>query len=106
MPKDQRKDRFSRQQPASCRFCRMRKLRCSRENPCSNCMCRGIECELELPAVAASTIPKSYETKLLDRLRQLEQRLENQESQRKEAVEQRHFTQAAEGQPSNSSTTS
>lgn len=35
---------FSRQQPSSCTSCRKRKLKCSRDNPCSNCTVRGIEC--------------------------------------------------------------
>ncbi|KAM5382809.1 hypothetical protein ACJZ2D_002200 [Fusarium nematophilum] len=36
--------RQPRQRPVSCHFCRMRKLRCSREFPCSNCTARQVEC--------------------------------------------------------------
>lgn len=36
--------RQSRQRPVSCHFCRVRKLRCSRQFPCSNCTSRGVEC--------------------------------------------------------------
>ncbi|KAH8892748.1 hypothetical protein GQ53DRAFT_840598 [Thozetella sp. PMI_491] len=34
-----------RRRPVSCVFCQSRKLRCSRESPCSNCANRGIPCE-------------------------------------------------------------
>lgn len=44
---DGRGVRASRQQPpVSCRFCRTRKLRCNREQPCSNCISRGLPCQL------------------------------------------------------------
>ncbi|KAG6091865.1 hypothetical protein E4U30_006235 [Claviceps sp. LM220 group G6] len=33
-----------RQQPIACQSCRRRKIRCSREFPCSNCTSRGIKC--------------------------------------------------------------
>lgn len=36
----------SRQRPVSCHFCRSRKLRCSRQFPCSNCTTRGINCQI------------------------------------------------------------
>ena len=36
--------RQPRQRPISCQFCRMRKLRCSRIFPCSNCTSRGVTC--------------------------------------------------------------
>lgn len=36
----------SRQRPVSCHFCRSRKLRCSRQFPCSNCSSRGLSCQL------------------------------------------------------------
>ncbi|KAL1303213.1 hypothetical protein AAFC00_006631 [Neodothiora populina] len=34
-----------RQDPVSCSSCRGRKLKCSREQPCSNCIARGFECD-------------------------------------------------------------
>ncbi|VUC38082.1 unnamed protein product [Clonostachys rosea] len=36
--------RPSRQRPVSCAFCRVRKLRCSRDFPCTNCASRGRQC--------------------------------------------------------------
>ena len=36
--------RPSRQRPISCHFCRVRKLRCSRQFPCTNCTSRGVPC--------------------------------------------------------------
>lgn len=35
--------------PVSCYFCRLRKLRCSRGLPCSNCVTRGVKCSLFSP---------------------------------------------------------
>lgn len=44
--------------PVSCLFCRSRKLRCTREFPCSNCVERGISCQLRpLPQVSTSSSP-------------------------------------------------
>lgn len=34
-----------RQNPVSCRLCRLKKLKCNRQQPCSNCSARGIGCE-------------------------------------------------------------
>jgi hypothetical protein len=48
MPPLRDKPRYER--PVSCRFCRSRKLRCSRESPCTNCVSRAIVCELPVPA--------------------------------------------------------
>ncbi|BCS01825.1 uncharacterized protein AKAW2_60090A [Aspergillus luchuensis] len=46
----------SRLRPVSCHFCRSRKLRCSRQLPCSNCISRGIDCGLySAPAASDST---------------------------------------------------
>lgn len=36
-----------RQDPVSCRLCRVKKLKCNRLNPCSNCTARGQPCEYE-----------------------------------------------------------
>ncbi|KAH6949804.1 hypothetical protein DER45DRAFT_579297 [Fusarium avenaceum] len=41
--------RQPRQRPISCHFCRVRKLRCSREFPCSNCTSRGVQCQSQDP---------------------------------------------------------
>ncbi|KAL7931105.1 hypothetical protein V8C35DRAFT_311334 [Trichoderma chlorosporum] len=46
--------RQPRQRPISCHLCRVRKLRCSRQFPCSNCTSRGVVCQHEGVAVAAA----------------------------------------------------
>lgn len=53
--------RQPRQRPVSCNFCRVRKLRCSREFPCSNCTSRGVQCQAQDPprATAPSSRPIS-----------------------------------------------
>ncbi|KAF5227663.1 hypothetical protein FANTH_14707 [Fusarium anthophilum] len=45
--------RQPRQRPVSCNFCRVRKLRCSREFPCSNCTSRGVQCQAQDPPRAS-----------------------------------------------------
>jgi Fungal Zn(2)-Cys(6) binuclear cluster domain len=37
-----------RQDPVSCEFCRRKKLKCDRVDPCSNCRARKLVCSLEL----------------------------------------------------------
>lgn len=90
MPKDQQKNRnpLSRQRPVSCRFCRSRKLRCSRESPCSNCVSRGIRCVLDYPLESASTSPTPSKLELLERIRKLEELVATKESQRDGGLEQ------------------
>ena len=78
-----------RQRPVSCRFCRSRKLRCDREEPCSNCVSRGIDCEREYPAGSSPRIIGASEAKLIERIRKLEELLENQKSPQAE-VEKQH----------------
>ena len=43
----QRTERTSRPRvdPVSCQSCRTKKLRCSRQQPCTNCVTRGITCD-------------------------------------------------------------
>jgi hypothetical protein len=41
------------QRPVSCYFCRVRKLRCSRQTPCSNCVARDIPCSQNEPSLSA-----------------------------------------------------
>ena len=36
-----------RQDPVSCRLCRTKRLKCNREQPCSNWVARGASCELQ-----------------------------------------------------------
>ncbi len=88
MPKDQQKHRVSRQRPVSCRFCRSRKLRCSREAPCSNCVSRGVRCELDDSDEQPSVNPTSSEAELLERIRKLEELVASQGSQQNERVKQ------------------
>jgi hypothetical protein len=84
MPKDKERQavrqRFER--PVSCRFCRSRKLRCSREAPCSNCVSRGFVCELPGDKTIRSTPtngPASpTQPELLERIRKLEELVESQ----------------------------
>ncbi|PIG81878.1 hypothetical protein AARAC_003690 [Aspergillus arachidicola] len=33
------------QQPVSCEFCRLKKVRCDKKRPCYNCTSRGFACE-------------------------------------------------------------
>lgn len=76
MPKE---TQAPRQRPVSCSFCRRRKLRCSRDVPCSNCVSRGTECDLSRPAAAVPEISKgSSNDEILQRLRLLEQELRAQ----------------------------
>ncbi|KAF5011483.1 hypothetical protein FDECE_2402 [Fusarium decemcellulare] len=50
--------RQPRQRPVSCHFCRVRKLRCSRDFPCSNCTSRGVPCrEPQDPPRATAPAP-------------------------------------------------
>ncbi|KAF8849495.1 hypothetical protein BDZ45DRAFT_604321 [Acephala macrosclerotiorum] len=85
MPKNQHALEHSRRRPVSCRFCRSRKLRCSRDAPCSNCVSRGLRCDLE-PPVSAPSETLASESELLERIRRLEELLENQKSQQSESV--------------------
>jgi hypothetical protein len=85
MPKDQQK-RATRQQPVSCRSCRSRKLRCNREFPCSNCVSRGVTCELENAVRPPPGPPSSLESELLERVRKLERLAESQKVVQNEIV--------------------
>jgi hypothetical protein len=58
----------TRPRPVSCYFCRSRKLRCSRESPCSNCASRGIDCGLYSREVGErSTSPHPTSTSFITR---------------------------------------
>lgn len=37
--------RRARQNPVSCQLCRRKKLKCDRQQPCSNCSARGVSCQ-------------------------------------------------------------
>lgn len=89
---DGRRNRPSRQQPpVSCHFCRVRKLRCNRAQPCSNCVSRSIPCQPSQPrpsaptesapagavplTSAAQSPPPALDTDVLQRLEKLEKLL-------------------------------
>lgn len=72
--------RSSRSRPISCKFCRTRKLRCSRQFPCNNCTSRGLRCQQEeypTPSVSngngASPEPPKFQEDVLARLAKLEE---------------------------------
>ncbi|KAI5457258.1 hypothetical protein BGZ63DRAFT_427979 [Mariannaea sp. PMI_226] len=75
--------RQPRQRPISCRFCRVRKLRCSRVFPCSNCTSRGLSCpEPQDPPpsqsraaareISVGTSGSAADSSILERLERLE----------------------------------
>lgn len=66
-----------RRVPASCRFCRTRKLRCSRGAPCSNCVERDLPCDL--PTIQARQLDQS-DNHLLERIQKLEALLGQQQN--------------------------
>lgn len=51
--------RSSRKGQSSCDFCRLRKLRCNRPLPCTNCVSRGKKCHFG-PAVVGASIPAAH----------------------------------------------
>lgn len=65
-----------RQDPVSCRLCRLKKLKCSRLHPCSNCTARGAECEFDSnQSVTSTRIQQDAEpsnSAILSRLQRLE----------------------------------
>ncbi|RDW62415.1 hypothetical protein BP6252_11848 [Coleophoma cylindrospora] len=103
MPKVQQQTRNSRQRPVSCRFCRSRKLRCSREHPCSNCVSRGVACELETPARPPSGTAGASESELLERIRKLERLVESQKGRQNEPAKLHHPSPGTTTQPVHSS---
>lgn len=73
--------RQPRQRPISCTLCRVRKLRCSRVFPCSNCTSRGVVCQHEgaphdnvvASQPKSAALPKDLSaSELLSRLERLE----------------------------------
>jgi hypothetical protein len=88
--------RQPRQRPVSCHFCRVRKLRCSRDFPCSNCTSRGVQCQSQDPprltATATAPVPRPIakrgdppptdrEADILSRLERLEALLAQRNNQ-------------------------
>lgn len=58
--------------PRSCVTCRRRKVRCSKTEPCSNCVKAGIECIFPGPGRAPRKTKRPPDAELLARLRRLE----------------------------------
>lgn len=88
--------RQPRQRPISCHLCRVRKLRCSRQFPCSNCTSRGVVCQHEGVAVAAAAVGGQTQLKspalkdastleLLARLERLESLVASQRSEKEDS---------------------
>lgn len=48
-----------RQDPVSCRLCRVKKLKCNRQYPCSNCVTRGATCEFEPGQLGSTAIART-----------------------------------------------
>lgn len=60
--------------PVSCQSCRIRKLRCSRKSPCSNCVARHIPCNFSTTAQRSRSPlnPATHDAQILNRLEVLE----------------------------------
>ena len=71
------KARRRRQDPISCQFCRSKKLKCDRQQPCSNCLARNVTCEGAQISDTHRSLPKkagsSQDAVVLARLRKLEE---------------------------------
>ena len=87
MPKDER-THGPRQRPVSCRFCRVRKLRCDREAPCSSCVSRGIRCDLVQHTSSSPHGIGTTEIELLERIRKLEEAIRDQGDRHIESLKQ------------------
>lgn len=73
-----------RQEPVSCQLCRVKKLKCNREQPCSNCVARGVPCERQTrqPGPAHRRQPEPTENAaIMARLQKLEEIVLRQNSQ-------------------------
>ncbi|KAF2458646.1 hypothetical protein BDY21DRAFT_208118 [Lineolata rhizophorae] len=77
MPRNQTTPRSSRprQEPVSCLLCRSKKLKCNRQNPCSNCASRGLPCSRSTPLALVGNSPGESDSStaaILERLERLE----------------------------------
>lgn len=72
-----------RQDPVSCSSCRLKKWKCNRQHPCSNCLARDLVCEgISHTANASKHIEPDNATKaILDRLDKLEKALLQRDGQ-------------------------
>lgn len=103
--------RQPRQRPISCHLCRVRKLRCSRQFPCSNCTSRGVVCQHEGVAVTAAAAGSQPQVKspamkdmsttdLLARLERLESLVAAQGRERTEPPQSQRETPSNESERS------
>lgn len=80
-PKSNRRTRCPRQDPVSCQFCRSKKLKCDRRQPCSNCAARGVTCQpvarhtLQTPREDKQQSPFPENVEILARLKTLEDKV-------------------------------
>jgi hypothetical protein len=99
--------RQPRQRPISCHLCRVRKLRCSRQFPCSNCTSRGVVCQHEgisvtpaaaggQPQLKSPTLKDTSTTELLARLERLESLVASQGTERGETPKRENSKNGAE----------
>ncbi len=92
--------RRTRQNPVSCRLCRLKKLKCNRQYPCSNCSARGVGCEY------FARIPGSSSTDVADQRQALPAAAESAGFQtRLERLEEAVFNKQQDGKPSVSTAT-
>ncbi|OJD30012.1 uncharacterized protein BKCO1_6800030 [Diplodia corticola] len=62
--------------PVSCQLCRSKKLRCSRQNPCSNCSARGARCIYAADPPPQYRSPQPDDPTVNARLKRLEEAVE------------------------------
>lgn len=80
-PKSNKRTRCPRQDPVSCQFCRSKKLKCDRRQPCSNCSARGVTCQpvarhpLQAPQDDKRQSPFPENVEILARLKTLEDKV-------------------------------
>ncbi|KAH8721715.1 fungal-specific transcription factor domain-containing protein [Ilyonectria robusta] len=83
--------------PRACHNCRIRKIRCSRQLPCSNCVTSRLVCRAVVKSTVAQVSPdekppsdKQFQS-LHERLCVVEEALKTQSSQPTQATECRHY---------------
>ncbi|TRX92174.1 hypothetical protein FHL15_007041 [Xylaria flabelliformis] len=65
----------NRPEPVSCQFCRSKKLRCNKVQPCSNCESRNVSCHFLVPPSRSrrGQTPETYQdTEIIARIKRLE----------------------------------
>jgi hypothetical protein len=104
MPRGQQNSDSPRQGPVSCQSCRTQKLRCSRTQPCTNCVSRSITCAWEhpvLPASSTSTPSPSTNSDIIEQLERIESLLVSQRTEtdtHRQCVDGQHSEQAIASQ--------